>query len=57
MVSAKLLAAQIRDIYLLSPYLRFISFLIIDLYVRGDDALINQGSFVQTKHLCVLIHI
>ena len=42
---------------LLSPYLCFISFLYLDLYVLGDDALISYGSFVQTKHLCVLIHI
>ena len=42
---------------LLSPYLCFISFLYIDLYVLGDDALISKGSFMQTKHLCVLIHI
>ena len=25
--------------------------------VLGDDALISWGSFMQTKHLCVLIHI
>ena len=25
--------------------------------VLGDDALISQGSFMQTKYLCVLIHI
>ena len=41
---------------LLSPYLCFISFLYLDLYVL-DDALISKGSFMQTKHLCVLIHI
>ena len=40
---------------LLSPYPCFISFL--DLYVLGDDALISKGSFMQTKYLCVLIHI
>ena len=39
------------------PYLSLNSFLYIDLYVLGDDALISQGSFMQTKHLCVLIHI
>ena len=44
-------------ILLLSPYLCFNSFLYLDLYVRGDDALISYGSFMQTKHLCVLIHI
>ena len=42
---------------LLSPYHCFISFLYLDLYVLGDDALISEGSFMQTKHLCVLIHI
>ena len=42
---------------LLSPYLCFISFLYLDLYVLGDDALISEGSFMQTKYLCVLIHI
>ena len=42
---------------LLSPYLCFISFLYLDLYFLGDDALISQGSFMQNKHLCVLIHI
>ena len=42
---------------LLSPYLCFIYFLYLDLYVIGDDALISLGSFKQTKHLCVLIHI
>ena len=42
---------------LLSPYLCFISLLYIDLYVLGDDALISQGSFMQTKKPCVLIHI
>ena len=41
----------------LSPYLCFISFLYLDLYVLGDDALISKGYFKQTKHLCVLIHI
>ena len=42
---------------LLSPYPCFISLLYLDLYVLGDDALISQGSFMQTKYLCVLIHI
>ena len=31
--------------------------LYLDLYVLGDDALISWGSFMQTKYLCVLIHI
>ena len=42
---------------LLSPYLCFISFLYLDLYVLGDEALISNGSFMQTKYLCVLFHI
>ena len=36
---------------LLSPYLCFISFLYLDLYDLGDDALISKGSFMQTKHI------
>ena len=36
---------------LLSPYLCFISYVYLDLYVLGDDALISQGSFMQTKPL------
>ena len=42
---------------LLSPYPCFISFLYLDLYDLRDDALISLGSFMQSKHLCVLIHI
>ena len=42
---------------LLSPYLCFIPLLYLDLYVLGDDALISEGSFMQTKYLCVLINI
>ena len=44
---------------LLSPYLCSISYLYLALYmyVLGDDALLSKGSFMQTKHLCVLIHI
>ena len=42
---------------LLSPYLCFISFLYLDLYVLGDDAFISKGSFMQTKYLCVSIQI
>ena len=41
----------------LSPYLCCISFLYLDLYVLGDDALISKGSFMQTKFLCVSIHL
>ena len=36
---------------LLSPYLCLISLLYLDLYVLGDDALINKGSFMQTIYL------
>ena len=32
-------------------------FLYLDLYVLEEDALISKGSFMQTKHLRVLIHI
>ena len=42
---------------LLSPYLCFIPLLYLDLYVLVVDALIGKGSFMQTKYLCVLIHI
>ena len=38
------------------PYLCFISFLYLDLYVL-DDAWISGGSFMKTKHLCIMIHI
>ena len=49
--------SSIQFYLLLSPYLCFISFLYLDLYVLGDDALISQGYFMQTKYLCVLVHI
>ena len=42
---------------LLSPYPCFIPLLYLDLCVLGDDALISWVSFMQTKYLCVLIHI
>ena len=42
---------------LLSPYLCFVSFLYLDLYFLGDDAWISWGTFMQTRHLCILIHI
>ena len=42
---------------LLSPNICFISLLYLDLYVLGDDALISNGPFMQTKYLYVLIHI
>ena len=40
---------------LVSPYVGFISFLYLDLYVL-DNSWPNYGSFMQTKNLCVLIH-
>ena len=49
--------SSIQIYVLLSPNLCFISFLNFDLYVLGDNSLISQGYFMQTKHLCVLIHI
>ena len=49
--------SDIQFYVLLSPYLFFYSFLYLDLYVLGDNSWISKGSFVQTKHLCVLIHI
>ena len=49
--------SDIQFYLLLSPYLCFISFLYLDLYVLGDDALISYGPFIQTKHLCVSIRI
>ena len=39
---------------LLDPCLCFVSFLCLDLYVLGW---IGWRSFMQTKHICVLIHI
>ena len=42
---------------LLSPYLCFISFLYLDLYVRGDNSWIIKDSFMQANYICVLIHI
>ena len=49
--------SSIQFYLLLSSYLCFISFIYLDLYVLGDDALISLGTFMQTKRLCVLIHI
>ena len=42
---------------LLGPYLCFISFLYLDLYLLGYDPSISQGYFMRTKHLFFLIHI
>ena len=45
---------SVIQFYLLSsPFLCFIPFLYLDIYVLGD-ALIGS---MQTKHICVLIHI
>ena len=52
-----LFCSGIQFYLLLSPYLCFISFLYLTLYVLGDDALISKESFIQTKYLYVLIHI
>ena len=49
--------SSVQFYLLLSPYLCFISLLYLDLYVLGADALISKASFMQTKYLCVLIHI
>ena len=49
--------SSIQFYLLLSPYLYFISLLYLDLYALRDDALVSSGSFMQTKYLCVLIHI
>ena len=38
-------------------FLIFISFLYLDLFALGDNALISKGSFMQIKHICVLVHI
>ena len=49
--------APFFSFYVLSnPYVCFISSLYLDLYV-GDNAWISYEYFMQTKHLCVLIHI
>ena len=41
---------EYNDLYvLLSPYLYFISFIYLGLYVLGDDLLISQGSFMRTN--------
>ena len=37
--------------------LTLISFVYLDLYVLGVDALINSGSFMRIKYLFVLIYI
>ena len=52
-----ILGSGIQFYLLLSLCLCCISFLYIDLYFLGDDAMISKGSVMQTKHICVLIHI
>ena len=49
--------SSIQFYLLLSSYHWFISFLYLNLYVLGHDELISKGSFMQTEHQCVLIHI
>ena len=51
------LLLQYSVLLTVSPYLCFACYTYLDLCVLGDDALISQGSFMQTKYLCVLIHI
>ena len=48
--------SDVQFYLLLIPYLCFISLLYLDLYVLGDDTMISEGSLMQTKYLCVLIH-
>ena len=43
--------SRIQFYILLSPYLCFISFLYLDLYVLGNDAWIRKESFMPTKQL------
>ena len=47
-----LFCSGIQFYVLLSPN---ISLLYLDLYVLGNGSWISKGSFMQTKHLCVLI--
>ena len=49
--------SDIQLYVLSSPYLCFISFLYLYLYVFGDYASISYVSSIPNKHLCVLIHI
>ena len=51
------LCSGIQFYLLLSPYLCLISLLYLEIYVLGDDALISYDSFMETKYICVLIHI
>ena len=47
--SPNLFCSCIQLYVLLRPYLYFISFLYLDLYVLGDDASISTESFKETK--------
>ena len=47
---------QLYMYILLSPYLCFISFMHIDLYLV-DDTSISLGSFMRTKYQSLFIHI
>ena len=49
------MCSGIQFYVLLIPYLCFISFLYLDLYVLGDDD--KLGVFHANQNLCVLIHI
>ena len=51
------LCSGIQFYLLLSPFLCFITFLYLDLYVLRDGALISKGPFMQTKNLCILTEI
>ena len=53
-----LLQYSITNLYvLLSPYLCFISFLYLNLYVIGDNTSMGKGSYIRTKHIFAFIHI
>ena len=49
--------SSIQFYLLLSPCFCFFSLLYLDLYLLGDDSLINYGPFMQAKYLCVFINI
>ena len=51
------LCSGIQFYVLMIPYLCFISFSYLDLYVLGDDAWISKGSFMHTKHLSLDPHL
>ena len=44
-------------LFTVESHLCFIYFLYLDLYILGDDVLMSKGSFMQTKHLCVLSNV